>query len=446
MDAIRFDQSLEVLASTILETLGADRLAAGTVLRDASGRLAFIAGTELSDDDASRSAQVLTERLPAYCRVGRVVLTPSLPGVAALMKHGRIYQEEIATPQGRVPIRVMEQRIVGQDWLEMPAPSVSAPAAPRFVFASLKGGVGRSTALAVVVADLARRGRKVLVIDLDLEAPGIGTMLLTAEALPRFGLLDWYVERSTSGVDRDFLLDMLAPSDFGAGRGLIDVAPAVGATGDLYPANVLAKIARAYLEQPSGEGGETLSFLAQTRRLVDDLSDLKRYDAVLIDARAGLNESTAAAMLGLGAQVLLFGESTPQTFTGYRYLLTHLARFPRSEEDDWLYRLRAIHAKASANLGEQQTFRDRAYSLFQEYLYRDIPLPEQDGEPSLETTLPEASLDDPEAPHFAWPILRDSNYFDVDPLTEPAQLTPALYERTYQALIQGIDSSTASEA
>ncbi|EXJ13214.1 ParA family protein [Imhoffiella purpurea] len=446
METIRFDQSLDVFASLILDTLGGDVLKAGTVLRNASGHLAFITDSELPQETARHAEQTLAERLPAYCRSGGVVLTPQLPGVAALSRHGRVYLEEVTTPGGRFPIRVMEQRIVGQDWLEAPAPSVNAPAAPRIVFASLKGGVGRSTALAVVAADLARRGRKVLVVDLDLEAPGIGTMLLTQEALPRFGLLDWYVEQAINGTDRDFLLDMIAASDFGAGRGLIDVAPAVGKTGHRHPANILAKIARAYLEQPEKEGTGTLSFLDQTRRLIDALSDLKRYDAILIDARAGLNESTAAAILGLGAQILLFGEHTPQTFAGYRYLLAHLARFPRSEADDWLYRLRTVHAKASADLDRQQAFRDQAYSIFQDYLYQDIPLPGEDGNPSAETSLPEASIDDPEAPHFAWPVLRDSNYFDVDPLSEPAQLTPALYERTYRALLEGVNSLLVPES
>lgn len=444
METTRFDQSLDVFVSSILETLGADVLMAGTVLRDASGRLAFIASTALPDVATRRAAESLTSRLPAYCRDGRIVLTPDRPGVAALSSHGRSYLEEVPTPQGRIPIRVLEQRIIGQDWLTVPAASVAPPAAPRIVFASLKGGVGRSTALAVVAADLARRGRKVLVLDLDLEAPGIGAMLLPPEAMPRFGLLDWYVERALGGVDRGFLFDMLAPSDLGAGRGLVEVAPAVGATGQDHPANVLAKIARAYLDQPSGED-EPQSFLGQTRRLVDDLGALKTYDAILIDARAGLNETTAAAILGLGAQVLLFGEDTPQTFAGYRYLLAHLARFPRAEEDDWLYRLRMVHAKASADSGKQQAFRDRVYSLFQDYLYRDIQLPDQDGTPSPDTTLPEASLDAPEAPHFAWPVLRDSNYFEFDPLAEPAQLTPALYERTYQALIDGISADLSPE-
>lgn len=43
----------------------------------------------------------------------------------------------------------------------------------RFIaFYSYKGGVGRSLALANLACLLARQGRKVLILDLDLEAPG----------------------------------------------------------------------------------------------------------------------------------------------------------------------------------------------------------------------------------------------------------------------------------
>jgi len=48
-------------------------------------------------------------------------------------------------------------------------------------FYSYKGGVGRSMALANVAALLARWGRRVLIIDWDLEAPGI------EDAKPAFG-------------------------------------------------------------------------------------------------------------------------------------------------------------------------------------------------------------------------------------------------------------------
>ena len=40
-------------------------------------------------------------------------------------------------------------------------------------FYSYKGGVGRTMALANVAAILAKQGRRVLLIDFDLEAPGL---------------------------------------------------------------------------------------------------------------------------------------------------------------------------------------------------------------------------------------------------------------------------------
>jgi cellulose biosynthesis protein BcsQ len=42
-----------------------------------------------------------------------------------------------------------------------------------FTFYSFKGGVGRSMAMANVAWELASRGLRVLVIDFDLEAPGL---------------------------------------------------------------------------------------------------------------------------------------------------------------------------------------------------------------------------------------------------------------------------------
>ena len=44
-------------------------------------------------------------------------------------------------------------------------------------FYSYKGGVGRSLALVNVAHSLAIKGRKVFVLDFDLEAPGLDTML-----------------------------------------------------------------------------------------------------------------------------------------------------------------------------------------------------------------------------------------------------------------------------
>ena len=173
------------------------------------------------------------------------------------------------------------------------------------------------------------------------------------------------------------------------------------------------------------------------------MSSLKAYDAILIDARSGLNETTAAAILGLGADVLLFGEGTPQTFASYRYLLAHLARFPRQGDDDWLYRLRMVHAKAPEDADHQEAFRDAAFGLFTEFLYQDQPHLAETGEPLLDNDdgallVEEFSLDAREAPHYAWPVLRDANYYYGDPLGDPALLEPIRYERSYAALLAGV--------
>jgi Flp pilus assembly CpaE family ATPase len=61
------------------------------------------------------------------------------------------------------------------------------PRIPRTVtFYSFKGGVGRTTALTHVAWILAMRGRKVVAVDLDLEAPGLSTAF-SLNPLPQCG-------------------------------------------------------------------------------------------------------------------------------------------------------------------------------------------------------------------------------------------------------------------
>lgn len=358
-----FDTSLPRLVQALIAVLGQDAVMAGQFLRNASGQLAFISAAPL-DEVIHADAQTATACIGRYARSGSAILRPDHPGLASLRRQVHGYRESVDLGDGlSCPVQILEQRIVGQDWLHTPAGGLLPDAPSRHVFFSIKGGVGRSTALAVCAAELARQGRKVLVIDLDLEAPGLGHMLLPDDLLPTFGLLDAHVESHASALDDDFLDNMVTASPFGRGHGLIDVVPAVGAQATRHPANVLAKI-----------------------------------------ARAGLNESTAAALLGLQARVLLFGEQTPQTFAGYRYLLAHLGRFERIPGDDWLDRFQMVHAKASVDAGEQQKFRDQAHEIFKP-LYRELPL---DSNSTDAITLPEYSVDDTEAPHHAWAVLRDS--------------------------------------
>jgi hypothetical protein len=101
---------------------------------------------------------------------------------------------------------------------------------------------------------------------------------------------------------------------------------------------------------------------------------------------------------------------------------------PRGQDrdDDFRWRLRMVHARASADPKHQQAYRDRAHDLFAAHLYEAAEAGATDP-----GSLFNFDLDDPIAPHFAWAILDDSQYREFDPLSQPEQLSEPLYARTF---------------
>ena len=75
-------------------------------------------------------------------------------------------------------------------------------------FYSFKGGVGRSMALANIACLLALRGLNVLIVDFDLEAPGIDKYFqdLPAHESPNGGLLNllWKMKEGGDSVSIDW--------------------------------------------------------------------------------------------------------------------------------------------------------------------------------------------------------------------------------------------------
>jgi len=64
-------------------------------------------------------------------------------------------------------------------------------------FYSYRGGVGRTMALANTAAELAKRGRRILIVDFDLEAPGISTFSFSDQAAS--GVVDYINDYLTTG-------------------------------------------------------------------------------------------------------------------------------------------------------------------------------------------------------------------------------------------------------
>jgi cellulose biosynthesis protein BcsQ len=77
-------------------------------------------------------------------------------------------------------------------------------------FYSYKGGVGRTMALINIAAMLAKKGRKVLIVDFDLEAPGISTYGPFSNLTETKGVVDYvteYIRTATAPKATEFIAE-----------------------------------------------------------------------------------------------------------------------------------------------------------------------------------------------------------------------------------------------
>lgn len=423
---IRFDDSLPQLVATLKST-HAEALATADpiVIRDFEGRLGVI--LDIPDADLERVNSTFSERLGPYARPEEPVRGRNAAGVSKILEEAQ--SAPILIIDG-VNLRFLDRRIVGADW--MASPVLESGKIPRIAFVSIKGGVGRSTALSIAATHLAQAGLRVLTVDLDLEAPGLGATLLKPDELPTYGVVDWLVENGLSGIDSTFRADCIGKSSLLDG---ISVVPAFGSLTLAHPADALAKIARASLEDM--RDGTQLSLRVQLQEMIESFEATGDYDVVLIDGRAGLHETTAAPVLGLGAKVLLFGINEPQTFQGYAFLLAHIRdRIPGGKE--WEEKVWFVQAKADP--ADVKIARERFNALWNT---EEGPLvePERLGPDDLELVWADNDSPAPLAkdPAPVLHILNDERYRSFNPVENRTQLDDRLVRSTFGELLNWLD-------
>jgi hypothetical protein len=420
---VRFDDSLTELVGALVKALGKGVLPSAVAIRDMSGRLSVVVDAHIDEARKENATRLLQDSLGNYARSERV-----LGDVDDL--NGRDIFDNVADQQtletSKGSIRLIDRRVVGSDWLTKPLVDEAKP--PRIVFASLKGGVGRSTALSVLAADYARRGKNVLAVDFDLEAPGIGSMLLAPDRRPLYGTLDFLVENGIGGIADEDLSEFVGTSGLTAGAGLVDVAPAYGTKTLSNPSNYMPKLSRAVLEDIADS--RIVSLREQMRITVERLSSRRAYDYILIDARAGLSEITAGPILGLGATVLFFGSPDTQTVEGYRYLLATLANLIRPGDDlRWRERLKVVMTKGATDEAVLQDFISEMHELFVDFLYDEI-----EGVEGFSF-----DVRDPEGPHFPLRISFDPTFVGWDPGRQPDKISESFYRVAFSNFISKVD-------
>jgi cellulose biosynthesis protein BcsQ len=266
---------------------------------------------------------------------------------------------------------------------------------PIVVFYSFKGGVGRTTALASFAIQRARAGDRVAVLDLDLDAPGVGTLLAADEfgTTASWGIVDYLLEQSIENLDlRDYY--HACRRSVVTGSGEILVLPA----GDLSPErDYLTKLARLDLDPIPGKDGK--SPLEVLLKHVRDELDPKW---ILIDARAGLSEPAGVLLSGIAHLHVLFGTSSEQSWRGLRPVLERIGA-SRVRDDRPQLDLILVHAMVPQDIETAsiatQAFMGRSLAEFRDHYYAIDP---EDPDEDRLWYIRDSEASD--APHAAVPI------------------------------------------
>ena len=214
--------------------------------------------------------------------------------------------------------------------LHLPDPYTTPPS--MVAFYSFKGGVGRTTHLAAHLFALLESARKIdkpitiLVIDADLEAPGLTYWDRSEKQQPSVSFIDYLEAYHYSPLPLDETLDSFSkeirksPKHYG--RSTFYFLPACLSDEELLDTPVLPEhLARS----PEGEW--------TCADAIHKLGQSLEADYVLIDLRAGLSEISSPLIFDPRIQRFFITTATEQSIAGTSLVLKQISNIAASEVD-----------------------------------------------------------------------------------------------------------------
>jgi cellulose biosynthesis protein BcsQ len=413
MKKIQFDQVISVALGLLGQQLDANSEI--ILVRDSFGALTVVMPDEAIAD------VVGWNKLAKQLHLALRVYSPGESRIL-LRKSDLIDPADVIDSPDRIRIPdthntwLVDRLLTNQDWLR--ASLVEQSPLPTAVAFSIKGGVGRTTAFALWAWSLARAGKNIVLVDLDLEAPGVAGLLLNEDRLPDYGLVDWLVEALVGQADEALLRDCLVDCDLARNEpGKIRVLPAFGKKTKDY----INKLGRIYMPTFASETGQFLGLADRLLVLLQQLAALQdRPDLVLLDSRAGLHDIGSAAVTRLGAEVFLFARDDYQSWQAYRQLFEHLSN-SRSvavgmDDADLRWRLKMVGAQLEPTESAKRRFTDTCYAVWSNALY-DVGVTNDDEETLKKSNQPVPvvfELEQDNAPHAPLFVHFDSGVKNFD--------------------------------
>lgn len=190
-------------------------------------------------------------------------------------------------------------------------------------FYSYKGGLGRTTTLMLTALQLVRRGKKVVVVDLDLEAPGIATLLKpeNEQYYPKYGTIDFLLEsanyyKSGNKIDIDqYIYPITSKKLTGLDGGELFVMQATN-TNDNRCDDYYQKLSRVDFATPQYDKNENPIEL-----LLNSIDNRYSPDYILIDSRAGIHDIGGITLTKYTDEAVCIFYGNEQNIFGMNFVL-----------------------------------------------------------------------------------------------------------------------------
>ncbi|MFE7131663.1 KGGVGR-motif variant AAA ATPase [Streptomyces sp. NPDC057638] len=431
LDPVRFDEARPLALDVAFDTAasGVDVL----VVRDIFGRLSLLLDDRPGRVDTAKTEawrERLTSTLGRYAADRPLLLASGLFQPDAYFASPRAATElgYVAEP-GQGSIRWLDNTVVGGDWARVSTPRAESGGVrtARTALYGFKGGVGRSTATFMLAKHLAGQGNCVLVVDLDLESPGAGPLLVAEGQLPQYGIIDQLVESALGNEEGLDLVTQATHFQF-QNNGELWVAPARGrgAPGTSYA--YIDKLNRVYADVPGhGQGSFADRLEAAVHACEDAVArESRRPDVVLLDSRAGIHDIAAVAISRICDLALLFGSDNGQTWAGYGDLFRAWLSSGQAPEIREKLRMVASMVPDADRPAYLEAFRDHAWECFS-ILYDDLV----DGDTGFNP-----SPEDDSAPHSPIPILFAIELVGLDAVSTPNWENRAFVRAAYDSFLE----------
>lgn len=188
-------------------------------------------------------------------------------------------------------------------------------------FYSYKGGVGRTTTMVLSAIEMAKRGKKIVMIDFDLEAPGVAS-IFPDESISNYGLLDYLIENGVYGDEIQIDEYMYPVSEYchvNQDGGEIYVIPAYGKVVDNNAELYRKCLMRFNLDMPVYMEKNT-----PIDGLLQKIDAFIKPDYIFIDTRSGLHQIGGITLARYSDMAVLFFYGSRQNVEGMKMVLPTL--------------------------------------------------------------------------------------------------------------------------